>query len=73
MESVTNTAAQEVLRKLPGVSDANVRAVLRQCKSLAELASMPLQQLVTLLGPKAAAERLHKFLNEAPKALLDSL
>lgn len=73
LERVHNTAALEVLRKLPGVTDANVRNVLRECASLAELASLSMERMTSLLGGRAAAERLHRFLNQSPKALLEGL
>lgn len=73
LERVHNTAAHEVLRKLPGITDANVRNVLRECASLAELASLSMERMTGLLGGRAAAERLHRFLNQSPKALLEGL
>lgn len=73
LERVHNTTAHDVLRKLPGITDANVRNVLRECESLAALAALSMERMAALLGGRAAAERLHRFLNQSPKALLEGL
>lgn len=62
-EAVVNQSAVEMLRKLPGVSDANYRALLAACNSLAELADMPLSQLEAVMGSARNAKMLRDFLD----------
>mmetsp|Transcript_10571 Transcript_10571/g.17665 ORF Transcript_10571/g.17665 Transcript_10571/m.17665 type:complete len:1008 (+) Transcript_10571:72-3095(+) len=59
----TNTAAFEVLRKLPGVSPRNMHTLARRGKSLAGLAEMPLGVLTEIMG-EGPAQQLHDFLHK---------
>ncbi|XP_071919353.1 DNA repair endonuclease UVH1-like isoform X2 [Coffea arabica] len=58
-----NTAAVEFLRRLPGVTDSNYRAIMDACNSLAELALVPVERLVDLMGGHKAAKSLRDFLD----------
>jgi ERCC4-type nuclease len=62
-ESVVNQAAIDVLRRLPGVTDANYRALMNGVSSLAELAKLSCEQLERLMGGTKAAQALHNFLH----------
>ncbi|KAJ6714912.1 DNA REPAIR ENDONUCLEASE XPF [Salix viminalis] len=57
-----NTSAVEFLRRLPGVTDSNYRAIMDGCKSLAELAVVPEEKLAELMGGQKAARTLRDFL-----------
>ena len=57
-------AALELLRKLPGVNDRNVRALVERVDSLQDLAQLTTQDLWSILG-KANATKLHDFLHAA--------
>ena len=72
-EAVVNQAAQDLLRRLPGVTDANWRNVVRGVGSLAELAALPLEELEGLLEGQAAAAKLHAFLHQDCAALFANL
>eukprot|EP00884_Botryococcus_braunii_P016193 jgi/Botrbrau1/3257/Bobra.174_1s0029.1 len=50
-ETVVNTAAVDLLRRLPGVTEANFRAVMNAAGSLAGLADLPLEALTACMGP----------------------
>lgn len=65
-----NTSAVEMLRRLPGVTDSNYRAIMDGCKSLAELAMLPLERLVELMGGQKAAKMLREFLDAKYPTLL---
>lgn len=58
-----NTSAVEFLRRLPGVTDANYRALMDGCASLAELAVLPVERLAELMGGQRAARSLRDFLD----------
>ncbi|XP_078438167.1 restriction endonuclease, type II-like superfamily protein isoform X2 [Wolffia australiana] len=58
-----NTSAIEFLRRLPGVTDSNYRAIMDGCKSLAELAVLPVERLAVLMGGQKAARTLREFLD----------
>lgn len=58
-----NTAAIELLRCLPGVTDSNYRALMDGCKSLAELALLPVERLSELMGGQKPAKMLREFLD----------
>ena len=66
---VTNAAAVDVLRRLPGVTEANWRALADAAGSLAMLAKLTLAQLETAAGGAVAARRLHTFLHAPCPAL----
>ncbi|GAB2235325.1 hypothetical protein Droror1_Dr00025748 [Drosera rotundifolia] len=65
-----NTSAVEFLRRLPGVTDSNYRAILDGCGSLAELALLPLERLTELMGGQKAARTLREFLDAKYPTLL---
>ncbi|XP_052118417.1 DNA repair endonuclease UVH1 isoform X2 [Arachis duranensis] len=65
-----NTSAVEFLRRLPGVTDSNYRTIMDGCKSLAELALLPLEKLAELMGGHKAARTLREFLDAKYPTLL---
>ncbi|XP_017973411.1 PREDICTED: DNA repair endonuclease UVH1 [Theobroma cacao] len=65
-----NTSAVEFLRRLPGVTDSNYRAIMDGCKSLAELALLPMEKLAELMGGRKAAQTLRDFLDAKCPTLL---
>ncbi|XP_051119358.1 DNA repair endonuclease UVH1 isoform X1 [Andrographis paniculata] len=65
-----NTSAVEFLRRLPGVTDANYRSIMEECKSLAELAMLPMDKLSVLMGGHKAAKTLRDFLDARYPTLL---
>ncbi|GLJ46967.1 hypothetical protein SUGI_0991250 [Cryptomeria japonica] len=65
-----NTTAVEFLRRLPGVTDANYRSLMDGCKSLAELALLPLERLAELMGGQRPARMLRDFLDAKCPSLL---
>lgn len=65
-----NTSAVELLRRLPGVTDSNYRAIMDGCKSLAELALLPVEKLAELMGGHKAARTLREFLDAKYPTLL---
>ncbi|XP_044485744.1 DNA repair endonuclease UVH1 isoform X2 [Mangifera indica] len=65
-----NTSAVEFLRRLPGVTDANYRSIMDGCKSLAELALLPVEKLGELMGGQKAAQTLRDFLDAKYPTLL---
>lgn len=58
-----NTSAIEFLRRLPGVTDLNYRAIMDGCNSLAELALLPVEELAELMGSQKGARTLKEFLD----------
>ncbi|KAJ7544180.1 hypothetical protein O6H91_09G067800 [Diphasiastrum complanatum] len=58
-----NSTAVELLRRLPGVTDANYRSLMDGCKSLAELALFSLEELAKLMGGQRPARMLRDFLD----------
>uniref|UniRef100_A0ACD5VIP6 Uncharacterized protein n=1 Tax=Avena sativa TaxID=4498 RepID=A0ACD5VIP6_AVESA len=58
-----NTSAIEFLRRLPGVTDANYRAIMDGCGSLADLALLPVERLAELMGSQKGARTLKEFLD----------
>ncbi|KAI3453448.1 hypothetical protein Pfo_010111 [Paulownia fortunei] len=65
-----NTSAVEFLRRLPGVTDSNYRSIMDGCKSLAELALLPIEKLAELMGGQKAAKTLRDFLDAKYPTLL---
>lgn len=65
-----NTSAVEFLRRLPGVTDSNYRTIMEGCKSLAELALLPVEKLSELMGGQKAARTLREFLDAKYPTLL---
>ena len=62
-EAVVNQSAVDVLRRLPGVSDANYRGLMHVAPSLAQLASLTLTQLEAAMEGRQAAKKLHDWLH----------
>lgn len=60
----------EFLRRLPGVTDSNYRTIIDGCKSLAELALLPVEKLAQLMGGPKAAKTLRDFLDAKYPTLL---
>lgn len=60
---MVNQAAIDLLRRLPGVTDANYRALMNGAASLAELATFSCERLEQLMGGAKAAQALHNFLH----------
>ena len=58
---------------IPGVTEGNYRALMREVGSLAELADVPLERLTAIMGGQAAAKRMHEFLSQECKALFGAL
>ncbi|XP_015896676.3 DNA repair endonuclease UVH1 isoform X1 [Ziziphus jujuba] len=65
-----NTSAVEFLRRLPGVNDSNYRAIMDGCKSLSELALLPIERLAEIMGGQKAAQTLRDFLDAKYPTLL---
>ncbi|KAD5316854.1 hypothetical protein R6Q59_032077 [Mikania micrantha] len=65
-----NTSAVEFLRRLPGVTDSNYRAIMDGCGSLAELALLPVERLAELMGSQKSANILRDFLDAKYPTLL---
>ncbi|XP_010531682.1 PREDICTED: DNA repair endonuclease UVH1 [Tarenaya hassleriana] len=65
-----NTSAVEMLRRLPGVTDANYRAITEGCKNMAELVTLPVERLEELMGGHKAARTLREFLDAKYPTLL---
>lgn len=62
-EEPTNSAAIDLLRRLPGVTERNVHAVLRQVGSLSALATSSEARLAEVLGDAHQGATLHRFLH----------
>lgn len=58
-----NTAAVDVLRRLPGVSEANLRPLMAAAGSLAGLARLGLPELEAAMGGAGAARKLREWLD----------
>jgi DNA excision repair protein ERCC-4 len=58
-----NTSAIEFLRRLPGVTDSNYRAIMDGCDSLADLALLPVERLAELMGSQKGGRTLKEFLD----------
>ncbi|RAL54710.1 hypothetical protein DM860_001838 [Cuscuta australis] len=58
-----NTSAVEFLRRLPGVTESNYRAIMDGCKSLADLCLLPVERLAELMGGLKAAKTLRDFID----------
>ncbi|XP_076912094.1 DNA repair endonuclease UVH1-like [Bidens hawaiensis] len=65
-----NTSAVEFLRRLPGVTDSNYRAIMDGCSSLADLALLPVERLAELMGGQKSANMLRDFLDAKYPTLL---
>lgn len=65
-----NTSAVEFLRRLPGVTDSNYKSIMDECKSLAELALLPVERLAEVMGGLKTAKTLRDFLDAKYPTLL---
>jgi len=65
-DPAVNNAALEVLRRLPGVTESNLKPLAREAGSLSGLANLPLEKLEEILGSKVSGKRLHDFLHQKP-------
>ena len=61
--AAVNQAAEDILRRLPGVTDANFRALMAASGSLAGLADLPLDSLEAAMGGTLAAKKLRDWLD----------
>lgn len=61
----SNTAAVDVLRKLPGITPLNLAKVLQTINCLADLIIMDEEKLIQLLGI-ASGRSLYAFINSTP-------
>lgn len=62
-ESVVNTAAIDVLRRLPGVTESNFRPLMAAASSLAGLAELTMETLAEVMGSQASARKLHDWMH----------
>ena len=62
-EVLVNQPAIDVLRKLPGVTESNYRAIMNECACLADLAAIPVERLEQIMGSKKLAGMLRGFLD----------
>ena len=60
---MVNTAAVDVLRRLPGVTEANLRPLMAAAGSLAGLAGLALPDLEAAMGGAVAARKLREWLD----------
>ncbi len=60
---MVNQSAIDLLRRLPGVTDANYRSLMNGVSSLAELATVSQERLEQLMGGAKAAASLYNFLH----------
>ena len=72
-ETLINNSAIDVLRRLPGVTDANYRGLMREADSLAGLSKMSLGELTVVMGGEVAAKKLKEFLSQECRALFQAL
>ena len=61
-EALINTTAVDILRRLPGVTEANYRQLMAAAGSLAGLAALPVQELEQVMGGTLAAKKLRDWL-----------
>jgi DNA excision repair protein ERCC-4 len=64
-EPAVNNSGLEILRRLPGVTDASVRPLAREAGSLAGLAHLTLDKLIEIMGSAPYARRLYEFLHQS--------
>lgn len=72
-ESVVNQAAIDLLRRLPGVTESNWRAIMQEAGSLAGLAQLSEERLAAAMGGGPVARKLRDFLDQECKALFRAL
>lgn len=63
VEALVNTTAVDLLRRLPGVTEANFRQLITAAGSLTGLAAMPVQELEQVMGGALAARKLRDWLD----------
>ncbi|PSC75286.1 DNA repair endonuclease UVH1 [Micractinium conductrix] len=73
IESLVNQTAIDLLRRLPGVTEGNYRALMREAGSLAGLADLSLATLTAVVGGQTAARKLKEFLSQECRALFAAL
>lgn len=61
-----NTAAEELLRSLPGITAKNVKTVMSKVKNMRELCDLPLSQLQAILGSEAG-KRCYDFMHKGER------
>lgn len=62
-ESLVNQSAQDLLRRLPGVTESNLRPLMAAFASLADLAGASLAELEVAMGSAKNAKALRDFLD----------
>ena len=65
-DDATYVGSQDALRRIPGVTASNWRAVTRKVSNLAALANMSVEQLRKVLGGKGLARMAHNFFHKEP-------
>nr|XP_020727924.1 DNA repair endonuclease XPF [Odocoileus virginianus texanus] len=58
-----NPGPQDFLLKMPGINAKNCRSLMNHVKNIAELASLPFDQLASLLGNTGSARQLYDFIH----------
>lgn len=72
-DTVVNAVGIDILKRLPGVTEANWRALMREGGSLAGLATVSLDRLTVVMGGEVVAKKLYDFLHEGCRALFRAL
>ncbi|KFM27610.1 DNA repair endonuclease UVH1 [Auxenochlorella protothecoides] len=72
-ETLVNRPAMDVLRRLPGVTEGNLRPLMRAGGSLAGLAKLSEAELAEAMGGAVAARKLKSFLAQDCRALFRML
>lgn len=60
-----NPGPQDFVLKMPGVNAKNCRSLMNQVKNIAELATLSLERLTSILGHSGNAKQLYDFLHTA--------
>ena len=55
-----NEAARDMLLKLPGITVQNARKIMKECNSIADLASLSREKMREILGPMEG-QKLYSF------------
>ena len=58
-----NPGPQDFLLKMPGINAKNCRSLMNHVKNIAELASLPFDELASMLGNTASARQLYDFIH----------
>lgn len=64
-EPAINNTGLEILRRLPGVTDASVRSLAREAGNVAGLAKLTQEKLIEIIGSAPYARRLYEFLHQS--------